>query len=215
MKRNTLLALVLGLAMIFGTCTTVFAGYEGIETLPQIKDEVDAEAVAMALVDETADGGYGLVDTKTLKAWKDNNEDLIIIDTMGEANYNKRHIPGAIYVWAPLRTESYEKSDQADLLKKVKDLSGTKKVTKYYNKKTKKWTTKKIKGAKKKTVTQAVKNKAIVVYCGYTKCTRSHMAAKYLVENGYTNVYRYPGGISAWKDASLKDSSYVVEGTDI
>ncbi|MGL4721963.1 MAG: rhodanese-like domain-containing protein [Desulfovibrionaceae bacterium] len=45
--------------------------------------------------------------------------------------------------------------------------------------------------------------KPIVFYCGYLICERSHIAAKRAVEMGYTNVYRYAGGLSAWKDASL------------
>lgn len=44
------------------------------------------------------------------------------------------------------------------------------------------------------------KSKTIVVYCGYTSCRRSHIGAKALVENGFKNVYRYPGGIVGWKE---------------
>lgn len=47
----------------------------------------------------------------------------------------------------------------------------------------------------------ADKNTKIVVYCGHIGCARSHVAAAYLVKQGYTNVYRYGGGISAWVDA--------------
>jgi rhodanese-related sulfurtransferase len=42
------------------------------------------------------------------------------------------------------------------------------------------------------------KEKTIVVYCGFTACRRSHWGAKILVENGYKNVYRFPGGIIGW-----------------
>lgn len=45
------------------------------------------------------------------------------------------------------------------------------------------------------------KEKIIVVYCGFLACRRSHIGAKILVENGFQNVYRYPGGIIAWKEA--------------
>lgn len=45
------------------------------------------------------------------------------------------------------------------------------------------------------------KDKLIVVYCGFTACERSHAGATYAMELGYTNVYRYPGGIIAWQDA--------------
>ncbi|HMK44076.1 MAG TPA: rhodanese-like domain-containing protein [Dissulfurispiraceae bacterium] len=44
------------------------------------------------------------------------------------------------------------------------------------------------------------KNRLIVFYCGFTKCTRSHNAAMWAKKLGYTNVYRHPGGIVAWKE---------------
>ncbi len=45
------------------------------------------------------------------------------------------------------------------------------------------------------------KNRLIVVYCGFTKCTRSHNGAMWAIKLGYKNVYRYPGGIKAWMEA--------------
>ncbi|MGA2404851.1 MAG: rhodanese-like domain-containing protein [Syntrophobacteraceae bacterium] len=45
------------------------------------------------------------------------------------------------------------------------------------------------------------KARKIVFYCGFTKCGRSHNAAKWAVKLGYTNVWRYPGGIKAWLEA--------------
>jgi rhodanese-related sulfurtransferase len=48
------------------------------------------------------------------------------------------------------------------------------------------------------------KGKTIVLYCGFVACRRSHIGAKILVENGFSNVYRYPGGIIAWQDAGYQ-----------
>jgi rhodanese-related sulfurtransferase len=45
------------------------------------------------------------------------------------------------------------------------------------------------------------KDRLIVIYCGFTKCTRSHNGAMWAVRMGYKNVYRYPGGIKAWDEA--------------
>jgi rhodanese-related sulfurtransferase len=45
------------------------------------------------------------------------------------------------------------------------------------------------------------KEQNLVVYCGFVACRRSHLGAKALMENGYKNVYRYPGGIAAWAEA--------------
>jgi len=44
------------------------------------------------------------------------------------------------------------------------------------------------------------KEKTIVVYCGFVACRRSHIGAKILVDSGFQNVYRYPGGIAAWQE---------------
>lgn len=44
------------------------------------------------------------------------------------------------------------------------------------------------------------KDKTVVVYCGFVACRRSHLGAKILVDNGYSNVYRYIGGIVGWQE---------------
>ena len=45
------------------------------------------------------------------------------------------------------------------------------------------------------------KDKVLVFYCGFVKCTRSHNGAMWARKLGYKNVYRYPGGIKAWMEA--------------
>lgn len=45
------------------------------------------------------------------------------------------------------------------------------------------------------------KHRLLVIYCGFTKCGRSHNGAWWAKQLGYTNVYRYPGGIKAWEQA--------------
>jgi len=45
------------------------------------------------------------------------------------------------------------------------------------------------------------KGRLLVFYCGFTKCGRSHNGAWWAKQLGYTNVYRYPGGIKAWGQA--------------
>jgi rhodanese-related sulfurtransferase len=42
------------------------------------------------------------------------------------------------------------------------------------------------------------RNRMIVFYCGFTKCTRSHNGAMWAAKLGYANVHRGPGGIKAW-----------------
>ncbi len=53
------------------------------------------------------------------------------------------------------------------------------------------------------------KERLIVFYCGFTKCTRSHNGAMWAVRLGYRNVYRHPGGIKAWDEAD-----YPIEKVD-
>ena len=45
------------------------------------------------------------------------------------------------------------------------------------------------------------KNRLVVFYCGFVKCTRSHNGAMWAMKLGYKNVYRHPGGIKAWDEA--------------
>ena len=45
------------------------------------------------------------------------------------------------------------------------------------------------------------KGRKLVFYCGFVKCSRSHNGALWAVKLGYTNVFRYPGGIKAWMEA--------------
>jgi rhodanese-related sulfurtransferase len=48
----------------------------------------------------------------------------------------------------------------------------------------------------------------IIVYCSDPACVGSRFAYKKLVDNGYTNVRRYAGGLSDWQEAG-----YRLEGT--
>jgi len=45
------------------------------------------------------------------------------------------------------------------------------------------------------------KERLLVIYCGFTKCGRSHNGAMWAQKMGYSNVYRHPGGIKAWAQA--------------
>ena len=167
--------------------------------------ENDVEKVTYNFMNETKAGKYKLVDTATLKNWVDKKDKMIIVDTMpAAASYNKQHVPGAINSVAPMHEEEYTSAEKADLMKQVKPLLSKKtyKKLKKSNRKTKK-SKKKVYYYKKvvKKYVVADKNTKIVVYCGHIGCARSHVAAAYLVKQGYTNVYRYGGGISAWVDA--------------
>lgn len=202
-KRKSILALLLVLVLSIGTFQPVFAG-ANLDT-SKVGDEVNVEAVSMALYNDTIEGKYKLVDTKTVKKWIKNPKKVVVVDTMPADWFAQRHIPGAINSFAPLKQPTdlekpFSKKQVAAfekaLVKKVKKAC-TEKVTV------------KGKNGKKKTVPRVNYKKKVVVYCGFVKCTRSHIGAKALRKAGFKNVYRHPGGISAWIDAG-----YAVEGTD-
>lgn len=226
-KKATIISLALAFVLAFGTFQAAFAAFpeNDIETKGRIKTEVDAESIAINFNKEVTEGKYKLVDTAELNKWVSSNKNMIVMDTMPAGWYEQRHIKGAINAVAGDNGPNGEftAAQKSDILAKVKAICGTKKVKKYWNSKKKKWVDKKPKkkywkkcskkkdkfyGKKTKTVTVDVKDKPIVVYCGFVKCARSHQAAMFLVKQGYTNVYRYPGGISAWVDAK-----FAVEGT--
>ncbi len=164
---------------ILGLTTIMFlvAGIAGFQTAfaaDKFEQEVGMETEAVKLVREVQRGGYDLVTTEELKKWIDGGKDMIIVDTMPYADsYKKQHVPGAVQFLFP-----------------IPDMN--------------EWDTKETDGKTKEdfvTLLGDDKNKTIVIYCGFVKCTRSHNGAAWAVKLGYKNVYRYPGGIFAWKGA--------------
>ena len=213
MKKRNVLALALALVMSVGMSSSVFAA-----TWDKTPTENDVERVTYQFMNETKAGKYKLVDTATLKNWVDKKDKMIVVDTMpAAASYNKQHVPGAINAEVGMKKEQVTSAQLTNLEKQVKPLLSKKTVKKTTWVKVSKKTYKKLKKSNRKTkkskkkvyyykkvVKKSVvtdKNTKIVVYCGHIGCARSHFAAAYLVKKGYTNVYRYGGGISAWVDA--------------
>jgi rhodanese-related sulfurtransferase len=197
-RKSTIIALLLAFAMIFGAFSVfaasglptdktrdAIANSAKVQSVPTLKNEVDAERFAMDLYEQTTKGKYKLVDTKTLMGWVD-KKSAVVVDTMPVGWYNQRHILGAVQATAGGEDGSKGPAFLMTAAEKKNLLKVVKKATK---------------GNKKKKV---------VVYCGFTKCQRSHQAAMYLKKKGYKNIYRYAGGISAWVDAN-----YPIEGTDV
>ena len=140
----------------------------------KFEKEVEKEADAVKLVREIQRGGYGVITTGELKAWFDSGKEMVIVDTMPyDASYKKMHVPGAVQFLYPI-PEMIE------------------------------WDTLETDGKSREAFIKLLgndKNKTIVVYCGFVKCTRSHNGAAWAVKLGYKNVYRHPGGIFAWRGA--------------
>ncbi len=146
------------------------------------KEEVEKEEGAVKLAREVLQGGYNLVTAAELKKWMEEKKDMVIVDTMPyEDSYKKAHLPGAIQFLFPI----------PDMNEWNPKETGEKSPADY----------EKLLGSDK--------NKVIVVYCGFVKCTRSHNGAVWAKKLGYQNVYRFAGGIYAWKG-----SDYEVKAQD-
>ena len=140
----------------------------------KFEKEVEKETDAVNLVRQVQRGGYDLVTTQELKGWIDSGKPMVIVDTMPyEASYKKAHVPGAVQFLFP-----------------IPDMNA--------------WNTAETDGKTQEDFAKLLgpdKEKTIVIYCGFVKCTRSHNGAAWAVKMGYKNVYRYSGGVFAWKGA--------------
>jgi thiosulfate/3-mercaptopyruvate sulfurtransferase len=144
------------------------------EAKDKFEQEVETESVAVKLMRDVQRGGYDLVTTSELKQWIDSGKDVLVVDTMPyEDSYKKMHVPGAVQFLFP-----------------IPDMP--------------QWDTNETDGKTQEDFMKLIgdnKDKPIVIYCGFVKCTRSHNGAAWAAKLGYKNVYRYPGGIFAWKGA--------------
>ncbi len=146
----------------------------------KFKQEVEKETAAVKLVREVQRGGYDVVTTEELNKWIGEGKDMLIIDTMPyEDSYKKNHVPGAKQFLFPIPDMDTWNAEE----------TGGKSQDDYV------------------ALLGPDKDKTIVVYCGFVKCTRSHNGAAWAKKLGYNNVYRYPGGIFAWKGAGYKVES--------
>ena len=138
--------------------------------------EVETDTTAIKLLREVQRGGYEVISTEELHKAVEAGGDVLIIDTMPyEDSYKKNHIPGAKQFLFPI----------PDMLEWNGEETSGKSIADY------------------ESLLGDDKNKKIVVYCGFVKCTRSHNGAMWASKLGYTNVFRHPGGIFAWKGADF------------
>ncbi len=163
-------------------CVLLLASTPALSWDNKFEKEVKAEQLAVKLAREVQLGGYDLVTTAELKQWLDTGKEMLIIDTMPyEDSYKKAHVPGAKQFLFPI-PDMTSWNDQETAGQSIQDFE---------------------------TLLGPDKDKLIVVYCGFVKCTRSHNGAIWAKKLGYRNVFRYPGGIFAWKGAG-----YPAEQTD-
>lgn len=140
----------------------------------KFEKEVEKEQSAVKLVREVQRGGYDVVTTVELKKWIDQGRQMVLIDTMPyDKSYKKAHVPGARQFLFPIPEMKH-------------------------------WDNRETAGKSKTDFEKLLgpdKNTVVVIYCGFVKCARSHNGAAWAVNLGYKNVYRYSGGIFAWKGA--------------
>jgi len=129
--------------------------------------------LAEALAAQTAKGGYKLMSTGDIKAALDAKTPMLLVDTMPGDSFAKEHFPGAVNFLFPVPEMNV-------------------------------WDAKETGGQTEDDFVKLLgpdKNRKIVFYCGFVKCTRSHNAAMWAVKHGYTDVTRVPGGLFAWMGA--------------
>jgi rhodanese-related sulfurtransferase len=168
---------MVGIKTVVAVCCALLLVF-GLTATGTAKDrfeqEVETEAVAVKLVSDVQSGGYGIVSTEQLKAWIDQGRGMVVVDTMPyDDSYRKAHVPGALQFLFPIPDMPEWDAKETDG-KSVEDYEA---------------------------LLGPDKTKTIVVYCGFVKCRRSHNGAAWAKKLGYQNVYRFPGGIFAWKGA--------------
>lgn len=161
-------------AVLLSFCTVSAAHALGTD---KFKDEVIKETEAVKLVRDVEKGGYKVINTEELQAVIKSGEKVVLIDTMPfEDSYKKGHIPSAKQFLFP-----------------IPDMNA--------------WDVKETDGKTQEDYAALLgpdKNVKVIVYCGFVKCTRSHNGAVWAKKLGYSNVYRHPGGIFAWRGAGYE-----------
>ena len=137
--------------------------------------ERDVEIAAVTLAREMASSnGYNLMTVDELKKAMDEGKDMLLVDTMRyEQSYKINHIPGAKHF----------------------TMSSKPMPT---------WDTSATEGKTQEDFIKLLgpdKNRMIVIYCGFVMCPRSHTGIDWAKKLGYTNLYRVPGGVNAWRDS--------------
>ncbi len=146
----------------------------------KFEQELTIESSSVKFAREAVSGQYAILSTAEVKSLRDENADLLLLDAMPAASsFNLAHIPGAVNFEFP--KEPMSQWDEASMPGRTKEA--------YQH------------------LLGDDQERLIVVYCGFVKCARSHNAAVFARELGYTNVKRYAGGIYAWRGAGyLVDS---------
>ena len=134
--------------LVLGAFVLGFSGAALAKDKFELELEKDLEAVK--LLRDTKAGGYEVIDTEEFKKLIDSGKDILVVDTMPyEDSYKKEHVPRAKNFLFPIPImESWDKEKTGG--KTPEDFAA---------------------------FLGDNKDKTIVFYCGFVKCTRSHNAA--------------------------------------
>ena len=138
--------------------------------------ETAKEIDVVKLARDTQAGGYELMTAAELKKMIDEGKPMVLVDTMPyDASYKKEHIPGAKNFLFPVpRMNTWDTKETGG--KTEADFAA---------------------------LLGADKDVPVVIYCGFVNCTRSDNGAVWARKLGFTHVYRFPGGLFAWKGAKF------------
>lgn len=146
----------------------------------KFEQELTIEDSSVKFAREVVNGQYAILTTAEVKKLNDEGADLLLLDAMPAASgFDLAHIPGAVNFEFP--KEPIEQWDEDSMPGRTKE-------------------------AYQQMLGDDL-DRLIIVYCGFVKCARSHNAAVFARELGYTNVKRYAGGIYAWRGAGLEVES--------
>ncbi len=171
--KSTQSILFIALMFLVVLCSA-FSAHASLLGPDKFEQEVEKEKAGVKLVREVQRGGYDVVTAAELNTWIQEKKSMVIVDTMPyEDSFKKNHIPGAVQFLFPIpEMAKWDTSQTAG--KTMEDFQA---------------------------LLGGDKDKVIVIYCGFVKCTRSHNGAAWAKKLGYKNVYRFSGGIFAWKGA--------------
>jgi rhodanese-related sulfurtransferase len=142
----------------------------------KFEQELTIEDSSVKFAREVVGGQYAILSTAEVKKLRDEGADFVLLDAMPAASsFNLAHIPGAVNFEFP--KEPIDKWDEESMPGQTRE-------------------------AYRQLLGDDL-DRLIVVYCGFVQCARSHNAAVFARELGYTNVKRYAGGIYAWRGAGF------------
>lgn len=143
------------------------------------RDPAAEEAAAVRLARQALEGGYELIDARSLADEVLSQSDMVLLDVRPREAFRKAHILGATNV--PFPSEPMDRWDS----KRMDGLSAEQFAQRL----------------------SKDPEMRIVVYSENLACPRSHAAALWATRLGFKSVHRLPGGLESWTAAGQETRS--------